>query len=125
MVDINQQVTTLNPSMKFTPPKKGVVPSNPVYQYSLNEELKVGEDKYRELTRTLSKRQKLTFEEKHPNFKRVIKDILLVGLGVFTAGALWRYRHSIAGLKNLFKNPKKTPPSFKADVKKIFASIFK
>lgn len=51
---MQNQVNSVNPNMKFQPnPRQVVCPPPKVYKYSMYDELKLGEDKYKEIKSAL------------------------------------------------------------------------
>lgn len=122
MINNNQ---TINPHMKLKPQVKGVVQPPLVYSYSLSEELKLGEQEYKQMIKKLNKKQMATFRENHPNLKTNILSIIGVALGIIGICCGYRYRHSIPILKSICKPPEKTPPEFIKEFSKIWTTIVK
>lgn len=122
-VDNTQQI---NPHMKLAKPLScAVVPPAAIYQYSLHDELLLGENQYRQILNSMNRSRLAIISEKHPNLKSNIFSVIKFTLGVATAGLALRYRHSLPVLKSMCKKPKKTPPTFLNDIEKIWQSIVK
>lgn len=124
MQTINNQ-PQINPHMKFTPSPTGVIHTPPIYQYSIQEEVRSGENQYRQLLFSLNRSRIAQISEKHPNLKSNILSVFRFTLAVAISGLMVRYRHSIPVLKNMCKKPKKIPPTFISDLEKIWQSIVK
>ena len=120
---INNNQPQINPHMKFTAPPKGVVQPPAVYSYSLAEELRLGENEYRQMLKTMNKSRLALIAEKHPNLKSNIMGVVTYTLGLITLCCGWRYRHSIPLLKSVCKKPKKRPPNFLVDVRRIWRNF--
>lgn len=115
----------INPHMKFTPPKIGVVAPSAVYTYSLQDELQLGDNQYKQILGSMKRRSLANIAEKHPNLKTNIFSVVKLAMLVLAGWMGVRYRHSIPVLKDICKLPKKTPPNFKQDMEKIWQSIVK
>lgn len=124
MTSVSNQ-PTINPHMKFQPLQKGVVMPPDVYRYSLHDELQLGENQYKDIIRSLNKSRMARFAENHPNLKSNIMSVFKYATTIMLGWMAIRYRHSIPGLKSICKAPKKTPPNFMDDLRKIWQSIVK
>lgn len=122
---VNTNQPSINPHLKFTPAQKSVVNPPNVYQYSLQEELQLGENQYKQILKSLNKSRLAIIAEKHPNLKSNIISVFKYSLAIAMTWATIRYRHSIPFIKSFCKAPKKTPPSFSRDLDKIWQSIVK
>jgi len=112
--------------MKFTPSPKGVIQPPPaVYNYSIQDEIQIGEKQYRQILHSMNRGRLAILSEKYPNLKTNILSVFKYTLAVIACGLGVRYRHSIPVLKNMCKKPKKTPPNFANDLEKIWQSIVK
>lgn len=121
----DSKMPVINPHLKFKVTPIGVVNSPAVYQYSLHDELQLGEDYYKSFLKSINHHQRLKLSEKYPNLKKNISDLTKLILTLITIAVGFRYRHSIWGIKNLCKTPKTQPPKFKEDIQKIWQSIVK
>ena len=122
MTTVNNQAT-INPHMKFEPIKKGVIVPPNVYQYSSHDELQLGENQYKEIVKSLNRSRMARFAENHPNLKSNIMSVFKYAAAIMLGWGAIRYRHSIPWLKSICRTPKKTPPNFMNDLRKIWQSI--
>lgn len=123
MSAINNNQPQINTHMKFTAPKKGVVQPPVVYSYSLAEDLRLGENEYREMLKNMNKKRNSIIAEKNPNLKSNIIGVISYTIGLTTLCCSWRYRHSIPGLKSFCKKPSKRPPNFLVDIRRIWKNV--
>ena len=122
-VDNAQQI---NPHMKLAKPiSRAVVPPAAIYQYSLHDELLLGENQYRQILKSMNRSRLAIISENHPNLKSNIFSVIKFTLGIAAAGLAFRYRHSLPVLKSMCKKPQKEPPRFLNDLEKIWQSIVK
>ncbi len=116
----------INPHLKLAKAAQVVIqPPQNIYSYSLHDDLLLGENQYRQILHSINKKQRAVFAEKHPNLKSNILTVLKFTAVVGFAGMVFRYRQSIPLLKSVCKKPKTSPPSFIADIKKLWKTIVK
>lgn len=125
MSTVNNNQPVINPHMKFAPVPKGVINPPVVYSYSLSNDLKLGENEYRKMLKSMDKSRLAILAEKHPNLKSNVIGVIKYTIGVIVLCCGYRYRHSIPVLKNFCKKPKKTSPKFFDEVQRIWHNITK
>ncbi len=121
----DSKMPVINPHMKFKERPIGVVSSPAVYQYSLQNELEIANNYYKEFLESVNKHKKSRLAQKYPNLSKNISDVLKFITGLVGVYCIVRYRHSVPLLKNLCKKPKQAPPKFLEDLSKIWQSIVK
>lgn len=77
------QNTSVNPNMKFAPPERLVIdPPRRMYRYSLYDELKLGDDKYKEIKSAIARPTKTTKQiNRERNISNILKLAVLLGAG--------------------------------------------
>lgn len=81
---MQNSLNSVNPNMKFTPDSNTVVnPPKRVYKYSMYDELKLGEDKYKEIITALNKPSPSAQKERTQNIlKNLLGIVIVAGLGI-------------------------------------------
>lgn len=79
---MQNQVNSVNPNMKFQPnPRQVVCPPAQMYKYSLYDELKLGEDKYKEIKSALRSPKAIPKPTKTENLLKKIFTLAIIGGG--------------------------------------------
>ena len=79
---MQNQVNSVNPNMKFQPnPRQVVCPPAQMYKYSLYDELKLGEDKYKEIKSALRSPKAIPKPTKTENLLKNIFTLAIIGGG--------------------------------------------
>ncbi len=79
---MQNSVNSVNPNMKFQPnPRQVVCPPAQMYKYSLYDELKLGEDKYKEIKSALQNPKSAPKTSKTENILKKLFTLAVIGGG--------------------------------------------